>query len=55
MQQAIFTLSGGYRKNKKASLGVSAFKGHANETWIGFLNKDEKDASDSVWVGRIVV
>jgi len=55
LQQAIFTLYSGFRKDRKASLNVSAFKGHAVETWIGFLSADEKDASDSVWAGRVVM
>jgi hypothetical protein len=55
LQQAVFTLNGGFRKDKKAILNVTALKGHSVETWIGFLSKDEKDASDSVWVGRVVV
>ena len=54
-QQAVFTLYGGFRKDKKAVLNVAAFKGHAVETWIGFLSADEEDASDSVWVGRLKV
>lgn len=53
LQQAIFTLHGGFRKDKKATLNVTALKGHTVETWIGFLSKDGKDASDSVWVGRV--
>jgi hypothetical protein len=53
LQQAIFTLNAGLRKDKKATLNVTALKGHAVETWIGFLSKDEQDASDSVWVGRV--
>ena len=55
IQQAVFGLYNGFRKDKKASLNVAALKGHAVETWIGFLSKDEVDASDSVWVGRVVV
>jgi hypothetical protein len=55
LQQAIFTLHGGFRKDKKAVLNVTALKGHAVETWIGFLSKDGEDAGDSVWVGRVVV
>jgi hypothetical protein len=27
-------------------LSVAAFKGYTLETWIGFLSKDEADASD---------
>jgi Family of unknown function (DUF6266) len=53
LQQAVFGLYNGFRKDKKASLNVTALKGHAVETWIGFLSADEKDASDSVWVGRV--
>ena len=55
LQQAIFTLHGGFRKDKKASLNVTAFKGHIVETWIGFLSKGEADASDSVWTGTVTV
>ena len=55
LQQSVFTLYGGFRKDKKASLNVSAFKGHAVETWIGFVSADEKDASDSVYTGCIIV
>ncbi len=53
LQQAVFTLNAGLRKDKKALLNVSALKGELVETWIGFLSKDGKDASDSVWVGRV--
>jgi len=55
LQQAIFTVQGGFRKDKKVVLNVAALKGQAVETWIGFLSADEKDASDSVWAGRVVV
>jgi Family of unknown function (DUF6266) len=55
LQQAVFTLHGGFRKDKKAVLNVAVLKGYAVETWIGFLSADEKDASDSVWTGRMVV
>ena len=55
IQQAVFGLYNGFRKDKKAGLNVAALKGHAVETWIGFLSADEQDASDSVWVGKVVV
>jgi hypothetical protein len=55
LQQAIFTLNAGLRKDKKVVLNVAALKGHAVETWIGYLSKDEQDASDSVYTGRVVV
>jgi hypothetical protein len=53
LQQAIFTLHAGFRKDKTATLNAAALKGHAVETWIGFLSADATDASDSVWVGRV--
>jgi hypothetical protein len=28
-------------------------KGHAAETWIGFLSNDEKNAANSVYTGRV--
>jgi hypothetical protein len=55
LQQVIFTLHGAFRKDKKAVLNVAALKDHAIETWIGFLSADKKDASDSVWTGRMVI
>jgi hypothetical protein len=55
IRQAVFSLYNGFRKDKKASLNVTALKGLTVETWIGFLSADEQDASDSVWVGRIAV
>lgn len=55
LHQAVFNLYGGFRKDKKGALNVSAFKGNAVETWIGFLSADERDASDSVYTGRLVV
>lgn len=53
LQHAVFTLHGGFRKDTKAVLNVTALKGHTVETWIGFLSRDEKDASDSVWSGSM--
>ena len=53
IQQAVFGLYNGFRKDKKAVLNVAPLKGHTVETWIGFLSADERDAGDSVWTGRI--
>jgi hypothetical protein len=55
LQQAVFGLYNGFRKDKKAILNVAALKGHAVETWIGFLSADTEDASDSVYTGRMVL
>ena len=51
LQQAIFTLHAGLRKNCEAVLSTSVFKGHTVETWIGFLSDDEANASDSFYTG----
>src|SRR3954469_19541011 len=53
LQQAIFSLNAGLRKNGEAILNTSMFKGYEVETWIGFLSGDEMNASDSVWTGRV--
>jgi hypothetical protein len=50
---AVFTLYAGLRKDGKATLNINTLKGYAVETWIGFLSKDEKEASDSVYTGRL--
>ena len=53
LQQAIFTLDAGLRKNCEAVLQAAAFKGYAVETWISFLSSDEANASDSIYTGRL--
>ena len=53
LQQAVFSLTAGFRKDCEAVLTTAAFKGYAVETWIGFLSDDETNASDSVYTGRI--
>jgi hypothetical protein len=55
LQQAAFTLNGGLRKDKKAVLNVTGLKGHAVETWIGFLSAGEKDSGDSVYTGSVIL
>ncbi len=55
LNQAVFSLNAGLRKNGKAVLNAALFKGYAVETWIGFLSTDETNASDSVWTGRVEV
>ena len=55
IQQAVFTLYGGMRKDCEAVLNTALFKGNVVETWMGFLSKDEKDASDSVYTGKILL
>ncbi len=53
LQQAVFTLNAGYRKDATAILHGAIFTGYAVDTWIGFLSIDERNAGDSVWAGRI--
>jgi len=53
LQQAIFSLNAGLRKDGEAVLNASMFKGYKVETWIGFLSSDEMNSSDSVWTGRM--
>lgn len=53
LNQAVFTLDGGLRKDGKAVLEVPFFKGYAAETWIGFLNKTATDASNSFYTGKL--
>jgi hypothetical protein len=55
LQQAVFTLNGGLRKDKKAVLNVTGLKGHTLETWIAFLSTDEKDSSDSIYTGSVIL
>jgi hypothetical protein len=55
LNQAVFSLNAGLRKNGEAVLHTEMFKGYAVETWIGFLSNDETNASDSVWTGRVEV
>ncbi len=53
LQQAIFSLDAGLRKNCEAVLQAAAFEGCVVETWIGFLSNDDTHASDSIYTGRL--
>ena len=55
LNQAVFTLNGGLRKDGMATLEVPFFAGYIVETWIGFLNKAATDSSDSVYTGQVVM
>ena len=55
LQQAVFTLKGGLRKDKKAILNVTGLKGHTVETWMGFLSPDEMDSSESLYTGSVIL
>ena len=53
-KQAIFEISQATRKNCTAILQMNLKKGVA-ETWMGFINADETNASDSVYTGSIII
>lgn len=53
LQQAVFSLHAGLRKDGAAILQAAAFTGYTVETWIAFLSNDETNASDSVYTGSI--
>jgi hypothetical protein len=55
LQQAVFSLNAGLRKNCEAVLQTAAFKGCAVETWIGFLSEDENNARDSGYTGSCTI
>lgn len=40
------------RKDCQAVLPIHYMQNQEAETWVGFLNNEEKDAADSVYCGR---
>jgi hypothetical protein len=54
-RQVGFSIGIATRANDTAVLETKMMQGLSAETWIGFLSKDEKNASDSVYCGRIDV
>lgn len=55
LQQAIFSLNAGTRKNCEAVLDATSLKNQTVETWMGFLSEDETHASNSVYTGRVII
>lgn len=53
LQQAVFSLHAGRRKDCEALLPASILAGQTVETWMGFLSNNELNTSDSVWTGRV--
>lgn len=53
LQQAVFSLQAGLRKDGAAVLQAAMFKAYTVETWMAFLSNDETNASDSVYTGSI--
>jgi uncharacterized protein DUF6266 len=52
-RQVCFSIGEATRAEGTAVLKTKMIKGPTVETWIGFLSKDEKNASDSVYCGKI--
>lgn len=52
-RQVSFSIGEATRAEGTAVLETKMIKGPTVETWIGFLSKDEKNASDSLYCGRI--
>lgn len=50
-----YTLDGGLRSDGAASIRVDTFSGCEVQTWLGFLSKDRKDITNSVFTGQFVV
>ena len=53
LQKAEYSLNAGCRKNCEAVLKTTSLKDELVETWIGFLNDDETEASNSIYTGRV--
>lgn len=55
INQAVFSIGAAVRKDGNASLAFNRPGAYAAHTWMGFLNADESDASDSVWCGMVLL
>lgn len=53
LKQAVFILNAGLREIGQAVLETKILKGHGVETWMGFLSRDESNAANSVYTGRL--
>jgi hypothetical protein len=53
LKQVIFSIGSAHRRDENAILNIGALKGNTMETWIGFLNADENNASCSDYCGEL--
>lgn len=53
VREVVFSIGLATRADAKGFLEIKMMRGFTAETWIGFLNTDETNASDSVYCGRI--
>ena len=53
IKKMIYTLHAATRGSCRALLQINKMKGYTAETWVGFVSNDERDAGDSVYVGKV--
>lgn len=53
LKKAVYTIGDATRKEGRATLETKDYNGYTAETWVGFLSSNEKNASDSVYAGRV--
>jgi hypothetical protein len=53
LKQAAFSIGSAMRAECNALLKTQVLKGFTAETWVGFLSNDEKNASNSIYSGRV--
>ena len=53
--QTIFSITTAVRSDGAAIFDVSNFSGYNAEVWIAFLSADGKDASNSIYLGELMV
>lgn len=53
LRQMVYHIGPATRSAGRAILAATVLRGFSAHTWIGFLNTDEKNAANSVYVGEI--
>lgn len=53
LKESVYSIGPALRKDGRAKLQMEHYSGYSAETWVGFLSSNEKDASDSVYAGRV--
>ena len=55
LKLAVYIIGGAYRADGNAPLNTSYLKNCKDETWMGFLSNNEKDASSSAYTCRLIL
>ncbi|ANE51013.1 DUF6266 family protein [Flavisolibacter tropicus] len=55
LEQVICSTEAAYRSEGEALLQTNNLRGQKAETWMGFINEDATDASDSVYTGTVLL